>query len=129
MELILNGSVKYERVYREKKNTPYACFKKVRENKSNFPIRRGRLDDRGVAYGLIAVIGFLVLGGLLIVLLGPLLNGIVDGFNTMISGGWVSEQTAGAFSWNLTLFGAIPVIGVFGIAIWAIVRANRKEEV
>lgn len=83
------------------------------------------LDPKsGVAYGFVAVIAFIgLLGGIVYVLLAPALNGITLAGDHMIARGQLSTQTASTINWSLAIWHFIPLIGLFGILLWAIIRA------
>ena len=84
-------------------------------------------NDEGIAYGLVAVIAFIVIGSLLWVCFTPAINGLIDASNAYTAEGMVGVQTAGAMKWSLAWFAAIPVLGLIGIAIWAYIRALEES--
>ncbi len=86
-------------------------------------------NDEGIAYGLIAVIVFIIGVAVLYICFTPMINGMIEGANGMIGDGQVGVQTAGAMNWSLAWFGAIPVIGLLGIFIWSYVRALEEDRV
>jgi len=84
-------------------------------------------NDEGIAYGLIAVAIFIVGVALTYVCFTPALNMVIEEANALIGAGQVGVQTTGAMNWSLSWFGAIPIIGLIGIFIWAYVRALEED--
>jgi len=88
---------------------------------------KGIDNDEGIAYGLIAVVMFLLIASMIFICCTPLINGITGHANQMIAEGQIGVQTAGAMEWNLALFAAIPIIGLLGIVAWAYIRSLEER--
>lgn len=86
-------------------------------------------NDEGIAYGLIAVIVFIVGVAALYICFTPMMNSMIETVNGMIEDGQIGVQTVGSMNWSLALFSAIPVIGLLGILIWSYVRAIEEAGV
>ena len=84
-------------------------------------------NDEGIAYGLIAVVMFIGMVALIFICFTPALNMVIEEANALIGAGQVGVQTTGAMNWSLSWFGAIPIIGLIGIFIWAYVRALEED--
>ncbi|MDD2258175.1 MAG: hypothetical protein PHQ24_10395, partial [Proteiniphilum sp.] len=71
-------------------------------------------NDEGIAYGLIAVVVFILGVALIYICFTPALNTVIGEANGLIGDGYVGVQTTGAMNWSLGWFGAIPIIGLLG---------------
>lgn len=84
-------------------------------------------NDEGIAYGLIAVVMFIVGVALIYICFTPGMNGMIGAANDLMDDGLMGVQTAGAIRWGMGWFTAIPVIGLLGIVFWAYIRALEER--
>ncbi len=84
-------------------------------------------NDDGIAYGLIAVAVFIAGVALIYLTFTPMMNAAIGEANALIGEGHIGAQTAGAMGWSLGWFGAIPIIALLGIFVWAYVRALEED--
>lgn len=81
-----------------------------------------------VAYGFVAVVVFIViLCGITFILCAPVVNALIDCTNTQIEHNDLSQGMYNTFTWDIKLFEMIPVIGLFGIFLWGIIRALEER--
>lgn len=59
---------------------------------------------------------------------GSILDTLVDGYDGMIENGMVSVQNKECFDFTILLFKAFPVMGLLGIAVWAIAHTIKSKE-
>lgn len=85
-------------------------------------------NEEGIAYALISVVAFVIMGALIVIVLTPGVAITTVEFNKFVDAGEVSHTTAGPFVWGLSLFSAVPVISLMGILIWAYIRALERRE-
>ena len=85
-------------------------------------------DDSGVAYGIFAVIMFILLMGTVVVWYTPIFNQFLNVFNIFIAQGMVSQDTADAMEFNGFIVTAMVAFILFGVACWGIVRALEKRK-
>ena len=87
--------------------------------------------EDGIAYGFIAIMVFLIGGGLLYVFMQPMINPLTQAVNGQVTQGHLSIQTVNAYSWSETMFRyGIPIAMLVGAVLFAVVRAlyRRKME-
>lgn len=80
-------------------------------------------DESAVAYGIVIIALFLFSCGILLVLLSHPVNEVIDGMNTIIGMEDVSKETTDCAAFQTTVWKALPVILLFGVFAWGIVRA------
>jgi len=84
-------------------------------------------NDSGVAYGIFAVIAFIILMGTVIVWYLPIHNQFIDTFNIFVGQGMVSQKTADAMEFDGWVVEALVAFVLLGVACWGIVRALEKR--
>lgn len=88
---------------------------------------KGIENEEGIAYGLVAVLMFLVMASLIFICFTPMMNSIIGVTNDMAADGDIGIQTMGAMEWGLGLFAAIPILALLGIMAWAYIRALEER--
>lgn len=86
---------------------------------------RSLRDDSGIAFGLIVVALFTLLGGAYVIMHIPFFNSLIDIFNTFISIGMVSQQTADNMTFIKNVIGMLMLFLLIGVLAWAWVRAKE----
>jgi len=84
-------------------------------------------DTQGVAYGIGIVAIFLFFVAAIYLLTTNPMNEIIQSFNSIVETEAISEETTQAFSFNITMFKSIPILAIFGVFLWGIVRALEKK--
>ena len=92
------------------------------------PMRKPFLkDDSGVAYGIFAVIVFILFMGTIVVWYIPLYNSFVSIFNGFISQNMISQNTSDAMEFDGFIINSMVAFILFGVACWGIIRALEKK--
>jgi len=89
----------------------------------NFRSMKFLEDESAVAYGITIVALFLFGMGILLILLSHPMNEVIGGMNTIIGMEDVSKETTDCASFQTTVWKAMPIILLFGVFAWGIVRA------
>jgi heme/copper-type cytochrome/quinol oxidase subunit 4 len=91
-------------------------------------IPREKIDhESGVAYGFFMAIGAIILAGIVLAMMAPMNNGILDFANSEIEAGHMSVQTKSAISWNVAAMVFAPVICLIVFFLWSVVRALEQK--
>ena len=78
--------------------------------------------EEGIAYTTIAAFVFIVGGALVYIATMPMIDAALSAFSSYGDAGELSYQTTKMIEWNVSLYLAIPVIGLLGILVWAYIR-------
>ena len=94
-----------------------------------FSLMSGELssDESGVAYGLGIIAIFLVVCTAVSLIFAPVINGMIDEYNSQVDDNYVSEQRGDAMSFLLLLWKGIPIWSVFALLAWGVVRALEQK--
>ena len=84
-------------------------------------------DESGVAYGLGVIAIFLVVCTAVGIIVTPLINGMVDEYNSQVEDGFVSEQRGDAMAFLLVLWNGMPIWSMFALLAWGVVRALEQK--
>jgi len=79
--------------------------------------------ESAISYTTIAAFMFLIGGGLIYIVTMPMIDAALAAFSVYGAEGDLSWQTTQMIDWNVSMFLAIPVIGLLGILVWAYIRA------
>ncbi|MHC1572454.1 MAG: hypothetical protein ACXQTM_01750 [Methanosarcinales archaeon] len=85
-------------------------------------------DESAVAYGIVIIALFLFSWGILFILVSHPINEVIDGFNTLTSMTEMSEETTEVAEFYVKLWPSLPLIALFGVFAWRIVRAIETKE-
>jgi hypothetical protein len=85
-------------------------------------------DDTGIAYGVYAVIAFILMAGTVVVWYIPMFNSFLGIFNNFIGQGMVSQDTSDAMEFNGFVITSMVAFILFGVACWGVVRALEKRK-
>ncbi len=83
-------------------------------------------DESGIAWGLAAAFMFLVMGGALYVFFAPIINSLINPFNTFVSMNLVTQDTADAVAFGVNVWIFLPIVIIFGVFGWIVVRAHER---
>jgi len=89
----------------------------------NFRLMKIVEDESAVAYGITIVALFLFGMGIFLILLSHPMNEVISGMDTLIGMEDVSKETTDCASFQTTVWKAMPIILLFGVFAWGIVRA------
>lgn len=84
-------------------------------------------DESGVAYGLGIIAIFLVVCTAVSLIFAPVINGMIDEYNSQVDDNYVSEQRGDAMNFLLLLWKGIPIWSVFALLAWGVVRALEQK--
>lgn len=85
-------------------------------------------DDSGIAWGLVAVFCLMALAGAMWLLMSSVVNPIVSIFNSYIAQDLVTQKTADAVSFGVSSWLFFPIVIVFGLFAWIVVRAHERTD-
>ena len=86
--------------------------------------------ESGIAYGLVAITVFLIGGGLIYILMTPLVTGLSGAVNTEVGMHQLSTQTVNAYQWNETMFRyGVPIAMLVGAVLFGVIRALYRRRV
>lgn len=91
------------------------------------PTHRRMDPEEGVAYGFYMAIAAIILAAIVLAMLGPMNNGILDFANDEIDAGHISVQTKAAIGWNVAAMVWAPIICLIVFFLWAVVRALEQK--
>ena len=80
-------------------------------------------DESAVAYGIVIIALFLFSWGILYILISHPLNEVINGFNTLTSMTEMSKETTECAEFYTKIWASLPIIALFGVFVWGIVRA------
>ena len=88
-------------------------------------------NESATAYGLGIIAIFLVVCTSVATLMVPLMNGMINQYNSQVDDGYVSEQRGDNMDFLLILWKGLPVWSVLGVIAWGVVRAleHKSSEV
>ena len=85
-------------------------------------------DESSVAYGITIVVLFLFSWGILYILISHPMNEVISGFNTLMGLEDVSRETSDLAEFYTKVWVSLPIIALFGVFVWGIVRAIETGE-
>lgn len=84
-------------------------------------------DESGVAYGLGIIAIFLVVCTAVSLIFSPVVNGMIEEYNSQVDDNYVSEQRGDAMNFLLVLWKGLPIWSVFALLAWGVVRALEQK--
>ena len=87
-------------------------------------------DNSGISFAFAVIIMALLICTAVYIVTMPIVNALIDQFNSMIGQGMVSIGTQNAFNFNITMFKAIPIFALIGFfLLYPITIALLKKRV
>lgn len=84
-------------------------------------------DNTGIAYGIGALIVFLILSSLFYITFSEFINGVIGVYNTKMLPDVVSTERAGSMSYLVNMWLAVPFFILIAGVAWGVVRALEQR--
>jgi len=84
-------------------------------------------DESATAYGLGIIAIFLVVCTSISLIFAPVVNGMIEVYNSQVDDGYASEQRGDAMKFLLVLWKGLPIWAILAVIAWGVVRALEQK--